>query len=164
MVLHMKFKEKPDMDDSPFLNDKYHKDFQHIIGVCQWLIFVGVFYLSYAASSLSRFSDAPRVGHLDLVRKIFGYLRNYPKLGYEINPHPLIVDADYEKVQMNYYFVNQYSYFSEDIGDQFPEPLLDELDIRIFLDANRVFFGSGINTHNMAIKTPDRCENLNIRC
>ena len=40
------------------LNGKYHKEFQHNIGVRQWLIVAGIFYLAYAVSSLSRFSDA----------------------------------------------------------------------------------------------------------
>ena len=34
-VLPIRFKEHPDLDDSPFLNDKYHKYFQHIIVLFQ---------------------------------------------------------------------------------------------------------------------------------
>ena len=36
---------------------------------------------------------------------------------------------------MKYDFVNLYTYSSEDIGEQFPEPLLDELDIHVSVDA-----------------------------
>ena len=36
---------------------------------------------------------------------------------------------------MKYGFGNQYSYFSEEIDEQFPEPLIDELDINVFLYA-----------------------------
>ena len=60
-----------------------------------------------------------------MVRRIFGYLKNYPKRGYEINPQPLTIDSNYGKVQMKYGFLNQYSYFSAEVDDQFPEPLLD---------------------------------------
>ena len=35
---------------------------------------------------------------------------------------------------MKYDFVNKYAYFSEEIFDQFPEPLLYELDIHLFVD------------------------------
>ena len=35
---------------------------------------------------------------------------------------------------MKYDFVNQYAYFIEDIDDKFPDPLLDELDVYVFLD------------------------------
>ena len=85
---------------------------------------------------LSGLLDAPWVGHLDLSRSIFGYLKKYPKIGYANNPQPLTIDANFEKVQMKYDFGNQYAYFSEEIDEKFPEPLLDQLDIRVFVDAN----------------------------
>ena len=85
-VLPMRFKEHPALDDSPFLNDKYHKYFQHIIVLCQWMIVLGRFDLEYYVSSLNRFLDAPQVGHLDLDGIIFGRLKKYPKRGYVINP------------------------------------------------------------------------------
>ena len=57
---------KPEMDDSEILNVTDHKDFQHIIGLCQWLIIRGRIDITFATSSLSRFSAAPRRGHLVL--------------------------------------------------------------------------------------------------
>ena len=36
---------------------------------------------------------------------------------------------------MKYDFGNKYAYFSEDIDENFTEPLLDELDIHVFVDA-----------------------------
>ena len=41
-VIPMRVKEHPEFYDSPLLEDKEHKDFQHIIGLCQWLIVAGV--------------------------------------------------------------------------------------------------------------------------
>ena len=82
----MRVKEQPESDDSPFLNEKYHKEFQHNIGVCQWMIIADIFDLSYAVSSLGRFLSTPLVGHLELFKIIFGYLKKYPKRGYVINP------------------------------------------------------------------------------
>ena len=71
---------------------------------------------------------------------------------------------------MKYDFGNVYAYFS-DIDDQILEPLLDELDTYVFVDANYGhgnvtgisiygFFSGRINTHNMFIKTPDCSTNL----
>ena len=116
------------------MNERDNKDFQHIIGVYQWLIGTGIFDLSYAVYSLSRLLAAPQVGHINLVKIRFGYLKMYPKRGYAINPQPLTIDDNYERVQMKYDFGNQYSYFSEDIDYQFTKPLLDELDIHMFVD------------------------------
>ena len=112
-LLPVRFKEHPELDDYPLLNEKYHKEFQHIIGVCQWLIVAGRFDLAYDISSLSRLSAEPQVGHTELARIIFVYLKKYPERGYAINPQPLTIDANYEKVHMKYDFVNQYAYFSE---------------------------------------------------
>ena len=67
------------------------------------------FDLEYTASSLSSFLDAPRVGHLKLTKGMFGYLKKYPKIGYVINPQPLTIGVDCEKVQMKYVFGNQYA-------------------------------------------------------
>ena len=63
-------------------------------------------------------------------------MKQYPKLVYEINPQPLTVDADYEKVQMKYDFGNKYEYFSEYIDENFPEYILGELDVHVFVHAN----------------------------
>ena len=79
---------------------------------------------------------APQVGHLDLAKMIFGYLENYPKRGCENNPLTLNIAVDYERIQMKYDFGNQYVYFSEEIDDQFPKPLLDEFYIHMFVDTD----------------------------
>ena len=65
-------------------------------------------------------------------------MNKHPKRGYENNPRTLNTDVDYEKVQMKHDFENQYEYFSEDIDEQFTEPLLDELYINMFVDSKNV--------------------------
>eukprot|EP00957_Ditylum_brightwellii_P178420 13590377-Ditylum_brightwellii.AAC.1 len=74
-----------------------HKEYQHIIGVGQWLVVSGRYDIMYAVSSLSRFSAAPIEGHLELARKLIGYLKKYPKRGYAMNHHQLNLDLKYEK-------------------------------------------------------------------
>ena len=66
-------------------------------------------------------------------------MKKYQKREYVINPQPLNIDAHEEKVHMKYYFWNQYVYFSEDIDEQFTEPLIYELYIRVFVDSNHVY-------------------------
>ena len=124
--LPLKPKIKPELDNSPLVDETKHKEYQHIIGVCQWLIVAGRFDLTHAISSLSRFAAAPREGHLELARKVFGYLKKYPKRGYAINPTPLKIDVQYEEVELKLSFGNQYSYFREEMDPRFPEPLFDE--------------------------------------
>ena len=72
-----------------------------------WLIVVEIFYLTYAVTSISIFYEASREVHLDLAKKVFGYLKKYPKRGYAINPQPLDIDMEYNKVDLKRGFVNQ---------------------------------------------------------
>ena len=74
-ILPMKVNEHPELDYSLLLNEKEHTDFQHIIGVCKWLIFAGRFYLAYDVFSLSRLSYVPRVGHLEMYNRMSSYLK-----------------------------------------------------------------------------------------
>ena len=39
---------------------------------------------------------------------------------------------------MEYYFGNQYEYFSEEIDDKFPETLIDKLYTHVFLDMTTI--------------------------
>jgi len=129
-------KVHPELDDTDYASESEHKEFQHIIGVCQWLIVAGRFDINYAMSSLSQYSMAPRKGHLELARKIFGYLKKYPKRGYKINPEPPTFAIGYKPMEIKADFGHQYSYFHEELDPRFPEPLLKELDITSFIDAN----------------------------
>ena len=78
-----------------------------------------------------------------------------------INPQPLTIDADYEKFHMNYYSENQYAYLRKEIYDQFPEPLLDELDIHVCVDSNhghdKVAGRSITGLYSLLGSTPTTC-------
>jgi hypothetical protein len=66
----------PEMDNTPLLPESGIKQFQRIIGVCQWLIVSGRFDLCYAITSfLSRYSSAPQEDHLAVAHEILGHLR-----------------------------------------------------------------------------------------
>jgi hypothetical protein len=132
----MESKYHPEIDESPLLLEDGTREYQRIIGTCQWLIVAGRFDLCYAISSLSRFSAAPRQGQLQHARRVMGYLRKFPRRGYVINPDSPHFDPVYKNVEVNCDFGNQYSYFQEDIDPRFPPPLLDELDLNIFVDAD----------------------------
>lgn len=132
----MSLKEHPELDASPLLDEEGIRNYQHIIGVCQWLIIAGRFDINFAVASLSRYAASPREGHLKLAQKIFGYLKKYPKRGYIVNPAPPTIDLDFEIVTTKYDFGNQYHYFKEELDPRFPEPLIAELDINIFVDAD----------------------------
>eukprot|EP00957_Ditylum_brightwellii_P097229 7405036-Ditylum_brightwellii.AAC.1 len=134
--LLLKPKEQPELDDSKFANEEEHKEYQYIIGVGQWFVVLRRLDITYAVLLLSRFSAMLRVGHLKLARKIFGNLKKYSKIGYMINPILLQMDLDYQKVDLKLDFGTQCSYFKEELDPRFPEPLLEELDLRIFCNTD----------------------------
>ena len=126
----------PELDTSEILNDNGIRQYQRIIGIGQWLVVAGRFDINFAISSLSRYAAAPRKGHLDMAENILGYLKKYPARGHVINASPPQIDPKYKTVELKEDFGGQYQYFHEDLDPRFPEPLVQELDINIFVDAN----------------------------
>ena len=104
------------------------------MGICQWILTSGRFDITFAVANLSRFAASPREGHLKRAEKIFGYLKKYTKRGYIIDPRDPIVNIKYEKVIPD--FGNQYSDFKEEKDERLPVPLMKELALNIFVDAN----------------------------
>ena len=65
----------PELDDSPMLDPLNHSKFRSLIGCTNWLVTLGCFDIAYAVNDYSRFSMAPRQGHLKGMIRVFGYLK-----------------------------------------------------------------------------------------
>jgi hypothetical protein len=127
--------EHPELDTFDLLDEPGIRHYQKIIGIGQWLVDAGRFDINYAISSLSRYAAAPQKGHLEMAEDILGYLKKYPGHGYIINPKPPSIDPKYETIKLKEDFGGQYQYFQEDLDPKFPEPLVPEMDINIFVNA-----------------------------
>ena len=77
---------KPELDDTNFLDTKGHRNYQQLIGIAQWLITCGRIDLVQAVNSLSRFSAAPREGHLKAAERIFRYVKSKPERWIKMDP------------------------------------------------------------------------------
>jgi hypothetical protein len=82
----MKAHHQPEPEKTEFLNLAKHREHQKLTGVAQWLIACGRVNISFAVSSLSRFSAAPRLGHCDAAVNTFKFLNNHPEKWILINP------------------------------------------------------------------------------
>ena len=71
--------DHPELDDTPLMDKTGITSYQSNIGICQWISTAGRFDITFVVSSLSRFSNKPREGHLKRTEMILGYLRNYTK-------------------------------------------------------------------------------------
>ncbi len=74
----MEAKYHPEVDDSPLLDADMSSKYRSVIGSLNWIITLGRFDVQYATNSLSRFSMAPRVGHLDAILRVMVYLKCFP--------------------------------------------------------------------------------------
>jgi hypothetical protein len=67
-------KDHPEIDESPFLDEEGITQYQSLIGCLQWAITLGRFELLPAVVCLGSFRAAPRIGHLDRVKCMCGFL------------------------------------------------------------------------------------------
>jgi hypothetical protein len=70
---------RPELDGTPLLNDKLTNYYQGLIGVLRWATELGRIDILMPVSIMSSYMAAPRVGHLDQLYHIFGYLKMHLK-------------------------------------------------------------------------------------
>ncbi len=130
----MKTDDHPEEDDTPLLNNVRHREYQSLIGMLQWVVTLCRVDICYATSSMSRFSVAPREGHLLRVL-IWGYLKKYPNHALNIsNIPPRNEDKISQKTIID--FANQYSYAKEELDIHFPIPVGEEMEVNIYFDSD----------------------------
>ena len=66
-----------DVDISDELDMKGIKNYQSLVGALQWAISIGRLEITTEVMTMSKFRLAPRIGHLDRVKRICGYLSRY---------------------------------------------------------------------------------------
>ena len=69
--------DNPELDASELLDLGGIKMYQSLVGACQWIIQLGRFDIAVHVMTMSSFRAAPRQGHLDRMKRIYGYLMKY---------------------------------------------------------------------------------------
>jgi Reverse transcriptase (RNA-dependent DNA polymerase) len=69
--------DHPETDDSPELDAADIKVYQSMMGALQWCVSLGHFDIMAAVMTMSRYRIAPRVGHLNRLKRVYGYLRKF---------------------------------------------------------------------------------------
>ena len=82
----------PELDESDLLPPESISKYRSLLGSANWIITLGRFDIAYAINSLSRYSMAPRVGHMTALQRVFGYLRTHPK-------GKILIDASHPPVR-----------------------------------------------------------------
>jgi hypothetical protein len=123
----------PEVDDISFLSDEDASKFRSIIGSLNWLITLGRFDVLYATNTLSRFSMAPREGHLKAALRILSYVKTFCKGRIIVDnsyPERKVTEGDQPKWQ------EFYPDAEEELPHDMPEPRGKSVRIMVYLDAD----------------------------
>jgi hypothetical protein len=71
-------KDHPELDLTEELGPEDIKQYQSLIGALQWLVTLGRFDIHLGVATMGSFCVAPRKGHLDRLKRIFGYIKRKP--------------------------------------------------------------------------------------
>jgi hypothetical protein len=84
----------PELDETEPLNASEASLYRGFIGSANWMITLGRFDISFAVNSLARYSMAPRQGHLEAVKRVFGYVKMHPSGRILVDPNePVALSA-----------------------------------------------------------------------
>ena len=126
--------DHPEIDTSDLLPPSGISQYQSLIGELQWAITLGQFDLLPAMVSLARFRTAPRIGHLDRLKRVYGYLKHYPdgaiRFRTGIPDFPIPDHAEYEWLE------TAYGPIKEELPHDMPPPKGKPVRITTFKDAN----------------------------
>jgi hypothetical protein len=148
--------DHPEVDDSAFIKGEGMQQYQSLIGQLQWAISLGRFDITVVIMTMSAFRSAPRVGHLNRVKRICGHLSKTKHSVIRIRTE----EADYSNVPRNEcdWEFSVCGGATEELPKDAPEPLGKPVVTTTYVDANLCHCmmtgksGSGvIHLHN---KTP----------
>ena len=126
--------DHPELDTSELLDNKGIQLYQSLIGGLQWAISLGRFDISTAVMTLSGFRAAPRQGHLDRVKRVYGYLSKmkFATIRFRTGEpdYSAIPDQEYD------WEYSIYGNVKEIIPKDVPEPLGNFVTLTHFVDAN----------------------------
>ena len=124
----------PEIDDSKELSKEDTTRYQSMIGALQWAISLGRFDIFTAVMTMSRFRAAPREGHINRLKRIYGYLRKFKHGAIRVRTNL----PDLSEVPDNEYgwLYSVYGNVQEEIPHDAPIPLGKELVTVTFIDAN----------------------------
>ena len=126
--------DHPESDTSEFCNQDQIKQYQTIVGQLIWLSGLGRFDIAVHVMTMSRFRQQPRIGHLERLKKIVGYLANLPHGALRFRLH----EPDYSNLPHKEYDWQRtvYGGAKEEIPHDIPEPKGKHVTTTTYVDAN----------------------------
>jgi hypothetical protein len=126
--------DHPEIDESIELGQDGITIYQSLIGELLWCIALGRFELLPAVMTMGRFRVCPRQGHLDRVKRIYGFLRKFKNGVIRVRTQ----EPDYSTLPEEQYdwSYSVYGNVNELVPQDAPEPLGKAVVITTYEDAN----------------------------
>ena len=105
-----------------------------MIGALQWLVSLGPFNIATAVMTMSRFRIAPKQGHLDRLKRMYGYVKQSNHAAIRVRTER----PDYSSLNIPQYdwAHTVYGSVKEDIPSDVPSPLGKPVTTTTYVDAN----------------------------
>ena len=114
----LKKSDHPELDNTKLCNEEQITKYMCMIGQVQWAIMLGRYDILAHVMSMSRFRLAPKIGHLERMKRLYGYLAKTKPFSIRYRPKNLTI-LTYESKNMN--------------GPGWPMELLEKISQRIYL-------------------------------
>ena len=126
--------DHPETDTSRLCTEAEIKTYQSLIGQLQWLVSIGRMDLTFCVMTMSRFRVAPRKGHLDRLKRAFGYVRKYPDGSLRFRTGL----PDYSNIQVQEFdwMYTVYGDVKEQLPQDMPVPKGKPVIMSTYVDAN----------------------------
>jgi hypothetical protein len=126
--------DHPELDTSDLLDQHGIALYHSLIGALQWVVTIGRFDIQTAVMTMSGFREAPRKGHLDRVKRVYGYLSKMrhavTRVRIDEPDYSDIPDCDYDWCQ------SVYGNVEELLPTNAPAPLGNFVTLTHYVDAN----------------------------
>jgi hypothetical protein len=124
---------KPELDTTAELAADGMQYYQELIGVLRWACEIGRVDILLEVSQMSSHTALPRIGHLEQLMHIFGYLKEHPKRKIALDPdHPKVDEGRFEKYDWHDFYRDA----KEAIPGDMPTPRGNAMSTHCFVDAN----------------------------
>ena len=124
---------RPELETSPELKREGIQTYQELIGVLRWAVELGRVDMLLETSLMATYMAMPREGHLQMLYRIFGFLKLHPKRKLAFDPqHPDISEKMFRKCDWHDF----YRGVVEAIPGDMPPPRGNPMTTHCFVDAS----------------------------
>jgi len=128
-------KDSPELDETELLDDEGIKQYQSLIGALQWCVTLGRFDVAVSVMTMGRFRACPRVGHLQRLLRICGYLKKFPDGGIRFRTGTPKHEDNHTPVSHDWAY-SVYGDSEEEVDPNSPIPKGEPMRLTTFVDAN----------------------------